>query len=185
MWATALGDSDWRELKRTGEQLDVPLDFAGLYQLRVAPTLNPQAESEYALRAVIEVRAPASQGTVSVWTPHNRVWWGRGEAIPVQGGGAAGEAAAGDFAFLQELSPARSEGSPRETTEILRFARNDIAWNDALGSVTLPAALTAQLAPGRYELRAQVPGFTCVAQPIRIGAGARAVAVPRHAARRL
>ena len=31
--------------------------------------------------------------------------------------------------------------------------------------------LPPQLAPGRYELRAEAPGFTCVAQPIRIGPG--------------
>ncbi len=173
VWATALGDADWRELKRTGERLDVPLDFAGLYQLRVAPTLNPQAESEYALRAVIEVRAPASQGTVSVWTPHNRVWWAHGEAIPVHVALRPAKAPTAISLSFRSCRPAWREVSRRETTEILRFARNDFTWNDTLGIVTLPAALTAQLAPGRYELRAQVPGFTCVAQPICIGAAAR------------
>ena len=35
-------ETDW------GVDLAAPADFAGLYQLRIAPTLNPQAESEYA-----------------------------------------------------------------------------------------------------------------------------------------
>jgi outer membrane protein assembly factor BamB len=38
-------------------------------------------------------------------------------------------------------------------------------------SFRLPAAFTAKLAPGRYELRAEMSGFTCVGQAIRIGPG--------------
>ncbi len=157
VWATALGDSDWRELKRTGERLDVPVDFAGLYQLRIAPTLNPQADSEYTLRAVVEVRAPASQGTVSAWTPHNRIWWGRGEAIPVSIAVRPTKAAPAISLSLRSCHPGRSEGSCRETTEIRRFTQNDIVWSNAVGAVTLPAAFTAQLAPGRYEFAPRLP----------------------------
>jgi len=40
--------------------------------------------------------------------------------------------------------------------------------------LVIPAELTSRLAPGRYELRPHVPGFTCVPQPIRIGPGAAA-----------
>ncbi len=174
VWAAALGDSDWRELKRTGEELDVPADFAGLYQLRIAPTLNPQADSEYTLRAVIEARAPASRGTVSAWTPHNRIWWGRGETIPLRVTVRPAHAPPPISVSFRRCQPKRNEGAPPETTEMLRFAPQDIVWSNAVGAVALPAALTAQLAPGRYEFRAEAPGFTCVAQPIRIGTGAAA-----------
>ena len=168
VWATALGDSDWRELKRAGDRLDVPGDFAGLYQLRIAPTLNPQADSEYTLRAVVEVRSPDSQGTVSVWTPLNRAWWGRGEAIPVAVAARTTNTVPETIALSLRPHSGQGDKAPTLWSETVSAAQGDKPgeWRAAL-----PAAFTAQLAPGRYELRAEAAGFTCVAQPIRIGPG--------------
>ncbi|MFM7290141.1 MAG: WD40 repeat domain-containing protein [Planctomycetia bacterium] len=168
IWATALGDSDWRELKRAGDRLEVPAEFAGLYQLRIAPTLNPQADSEYTLRAVVEVRAPDSQGTVSVWTPLNRIWWGRGEAIPVAAVARTTNTPPEKIALSLRPDAGQGDIAPTLWSETVSAAQGDKPgeWR-----ATLPATFTAQLAPGRYELRAEVAGFTCVAQPIRIGPG--------------
>jgi outer membrane protein assembly factor BamB len=168
VWATPLGDSDWQELKRAGDRLEVPADFAGLYQLRIAPTLAPQASTEYTLQAVVEVRVPDSQGTVSVWTPLNRIWFGRGEAIPVTV--AARTTSEMPEKMTLSLRPQSEQGAPAPAvwSEPLPAAKSEKPgeWR-----ATLSAAFTATLAPGRYELRADVAGFTCVAQPIRIGPG--------------
>ena len=37
------------------------------------------------------------------------------------------------------------------------------------GSFTIPAGTTWSLASGRYELLADLPGFTCAAQPVSMG----------------
>ncbi len=171
VWAAALGDSDWRELTRAGDQLDVPADFAGLYQLRIAPTLNPLAVTEYTLRAVVEVRVPDSQGTVSVWTPLNRVWWGRGEEMPV-GVVVRGTNAAPVTVTVSLNDTPHPNPLPQGAREkrVLWSTNLTLAAN-AEALVALPAAFTAQLADGRYELRAVLPDFTCVAQPIRLGPG--------------
>ena len=157
VWATALGDSDWRELKRSGAQLDVPADFAGLYQLRIAPTLNPQAESEYTLRARWSrscAGQPGHRQRVDAAQPH---LVGPRRSHPGERGGPADESAAADFAFIAVLSPCAERRGPPQSTEIFRFAQNDIAWTNAVGTVTIPAEFTVQLAPGRYELRAECP----------------------------
>jgi len=171
VWATAFGDADWRDLKWAGDQLAVPADFAGLYQIRVAPTLNAQAASEFTLNTVVEVRAPNSKGTVSVWSPLNRIWWGRGEELPVAVAVRPTNAVPAVAVSLRSCQPERTETSPQKTAEILRFSPNDIVWSNGVGRVVVPASFTAKLASGRYELRADAPGFTCVAQPIRIGPG--------------
>ncbi len=163
VWLTPLGDADWRELPLTNGQVTVPNGLDGLYQLRLAPTLNPQAGSEYTLRAVVEVRVPDSQGTVSVWTPLNRVWWGRGEEIPV-GVVVRTERGTGVPPVRLELNHGRDARATLWSTNLTLTAGTSV-------TVRVPAALTAQLALGRYELRADVPGYTCAAQPLRLGPG--------------
>ena len=168
VWATAFGDTNWQEMKRTGDQVEVPADFAGLYLIRVAPTLNAQADSEFTLRTVVEVRAPESKGTVSVWTPLNRVWWGCGEAIPASVL-LRTKQAAGPVTATLTITPHISNPPPAAAA-VLWSAELTLGANTP-ATVTVPASLTKQLAPGRYALRTSVPGFTCVAQPIRIGPG--------------
>ena len=84
VWAAPLGDSVWRELKLEHDHVMIPADWAGLYQIKIAPMARPEGASEYLLQAVAEVRAcRAAAGTINVWTPQNRVWFGRGEEVPV------------------------------------------------------------------------------------------------------
>ncbi|MCY2990343.1 MAG: PQQ-binding-like beta-propeller repeat protein [Planctomycetota bacterium] len=167
VWLTPLGDTAWRELTVTNGQVSVPGDLAGLYQFRLAPTLNPQAESEYTVRAVVEVRVPGSRGTVSVWTPLNRVWWGRGEDLPVEVILRTGEMNAAKAVTLNLKSQISNLNSP----PAVLWSTNLTLTANTSATIRVPAALTAQLAPGRYELRADAPGFTCVTQLIRIGPG--------------
>ena len=191
IWVTTLGDTDWRELPLEGEpsaavpaapdgssqsSIRVPADFAGLYHLRIAPTINPQAASEFTLQGAVEVRAPDSQGTVSLWTPLNRIWFGRGEPIPVS----VSVRTTQKMPETITVSLVHRDPSPRQGRPVEAAAAGggrDLSVTqvtldaDSTATLTIPSSVTAQLAPGRYELRTSVPGFTCVPQPVRIGAG--------------
>ncbi len=171
-WLTPLGDDDWRSLTWTDGQIMVPSDAAGVYQLRIAPTVTPQAGSEYTLNTAVRVSAPNSAGTVSVWTPLNRVFWGRGEAIPVTVSVRAAQALPTQVTLtLSDSFRGASDAIPEPLyKETLLLTPGDKP-NDMRGSTQLTAAFTNQLAPGRYVLRVDIDGFTCVAQPIRIGPG--------------
>ncbi len=163
VWLAPLGDTAWRQLAWSGDRLRIPSGLAGLYQLRVAPSLNPIAKSESTVRGVVEIRAPGSEGTASVWTPHNRVWWGRGEEIPAEIRVRADHASA--FPSLRvQLHQVGSEQTVAWSTNLNLTAHTSKAF-------LLPASLTSRLAPGRYELTAVDPNLTCVGQPIRIGPG--------------
>ena len=160
VWASPFGDADWRELPWKDGGISVPKGFAGLYQIRIAPTANATAASEYTLRGVVEVRAASSAGTVSAWTPLNRIHWARGEAIPVSVELRSKEAGGPGSATLalEEEGGAK----PAWTTEIpLERGRP--------AEATVPPEITATLAPGRYALRVGLAGFTSVPQPILIG----------------
>ena len=175
--ATPFGDTDWRELNLQNGKLEVPADYAGLYQVRIAPTLNAAALSEYTIRAVVEVRAPGSKGTASVWTPLNRVHWARGEAIPVSVVVRTTNAVGAVKVTLREIRP----GGPPAPAALASAAAGPpigetVVWStnltltaNAATTFTLPASFTAQLASGRYDLRADIAGFTCVVQPLRLG----------------
>jgi outer membrane protein assembly factor BamB len=155
--ARTLSDVDYRELPLSADRLRVPDDFAGLYQLQVTPEVRPWqggAESEYLLRALVEVRQPDTHGTVSVCTPDNRVFFGRGEEIP----------------FWLRV---RAKRTPATVTVRLSEGGRVLAEGKVKpdASASLPAALTAALRPGRYTLTATSPGLTSVAQPLVIGPG--------------
>lgn len=175
--ATPFGDTDWRELKLQDGKLEVPADYAGLYQVRIAPTLNAAALSEYTIRAIVEVRAPGSRGTASVWTPLNRVHWARSEAIPVSVVVRTTNAVGAAKVTLREIRPGgppapaalarEAAGSPIDETVL--WTTNLMLTANSPATFTLPASLTAQLASGRYDLRADIAGFTCVVQPLRLG----------------
>ncbi len=171
VWAATYGDTDWRELDWDGDQLEVPADFAGLYQIRIAPTLNPTAASEYRLREVVEVRQPDSLGTVSVWTPDNRIWFGRGEAIPVTVALRTSQTDAPANALLTlRRQPTDATRPPPLWSAALSFVRDE-QTGEWRATATVPAAVVAPLAAGRYRLAAALLGYTCAAQPIRLGPG--------------
>jgi len=160
VWASPFGDADWRELPWEDGGISVPKGLAGLYQIRIAPTANATAASEYTLRTVVEVRAAGSAGTVSAWTPLNRIHWARGEAIPVSVELRSKEAGSPGRATL--TLDEEGGAKPVWTTEI-PLEKGKPA------EATVPPKITATLAPGRYALRVGLPGFTSVPQPIRIG----------------
>ncbi len=166
VWASPFGTTDWRELEFKDGSLAVPRDFAGLYQIRIGPILNPEAMSEYLLREIVEVRIAQSRGTLSVWTPFNRVHWARGEPIPLS----------------VEL---RNGKEPSDLTVKLSLVSADssIKWaqqiqfdsNKKSVSTSIPAEISEKLAPGPYLVSLESQNLTCINQPVKIGLPANSV----------
>ena len=162
VWARPLAGGPYRELARQGGMLQVPTDFAGLYLVKVSPEVVPELRgtaSEYQVQATVEVRQPGSTGTASVFTPNNRLYYGRGEAIPftVILRGAASNLPTGISVRL--LDGAHS------------LAEKTLPVDGTHYSLTLPASMTARLRPGSYQLAINAPGMTGVGQPLIIGPG--------------
>lgn len=152
-WLRPLGVPEFTELGAT-----VPAAARGLYHLRVSPD-GAGRLNDYTVDGVVEVRVPDSQGSVSIFTPLNRFYYGRGEAIEV-------------------TVLARSASAPLPTSVTVRIVHDgqtvgtrDVVLRGGTGSVTLDAAFTAGLATGRYVLDAEVAGFTVAPQYLDLGVG--------------
>lgn len=165
VWARPFGVLDYRSLTLAGEKLEVPADFAGFYQVKVTPEVNPwQTDSvpgEYKVQTVVEVRRSGSEGTASVATPLNRTWFGRGEEVPftvyLRGIRAAKDT---------QLAITLEDGSKAVAGTVLTLAAGATQEQFAI-----PGWLTARLTPGRYVLTPTSDLLTCVKQPIIIGPG--------------
>lgn len=166
VWARPFGVLDYRELKFADGKLQVPADFAGVYQIKVTPEATPwqqgAATSEYKVQTLVEVRASGAQGSATAATERNRVHFGRGEEIPlaVHVRGDAPEGTKLTIAFgdgSQTLAAAETRFDP--TAREIRF--------------TLPKSFTARLRPGRYVVSVAGKDLTCVSQPLVIGPGMR------------
>ncbi len=167
VWAATFGTSDWHELPYANGEIQIPDEFAGLYILKISPEVQPQQSgqaAEYVVREVIEVRQPDCRGTVNVFTPWNRNPYGRGEAIPAS------------------VLVRTADAQPRAVTVRLVEIPQDISakplWEVQLTVspgeetlVTIPAAVTRQIRPGRYRLTAAAEGLTGVPQPLDMGTG--------------
>lgn len=164
VWARPFGAPGYEEWSLQNGQLKVPEDAGGLYQFQVSPEVDPQQRrvaTEYAVRSVVEVRAPQSKGTVNVFSPDNRAFYGRGEVIP-----------------LSVL--VRSAAADRPSNVALRIEdranrvllQTNLAMPQATAAqYSLPGSFTAALRPGLYSIKATAPGLTAVEQRVLIGPG--------------
>ncbi len=165
VWARPFGALDYRELTVADGKLQVPADFAGLYQLKVTPEVTPWQQgigtSEYKVSKLVEVRSPGAVGSVAAATAGNRVWFGRGEEIP--------------FSILLRATklPQNAEVSVTLTDGHTVFAQTKARLTDGSSDVKLlvPGWLTARLRPGKYEIALAAQGLTHISQPLRIGTG--------------
>jgi len=85
-WAKPFGGLDWRELKLAADKLAVPPNLAGIFQVKLTPETQPNADDtscEYKVQALAEIRSPGASGSACVVTPGNRIWYGRGGGDPV------------------------------------------------------------------------------------------------------
>jgi outer membrane protein assembly factor BamB len=151
-----LGTPDFDLLEHANGAVAVPKDAGGLYHVRVTPDVGGRA-AEYTVDTVVEVRAPDAVGTVSVFTPLNRYYYARGEAIT------------GTVVVKSKAAP------PAKIT--VRLIRPDFLPRDQVvtltagrGEFTIPAELTNELG-GPYVFTADLPGHTVAPLHVRIGPG--------------
>ena len=142
---------EWTSLPVVNGKVTPPTNAAGLYAVRIG-------YGEYRLETLVEIRQPGTQGTVNILTPRNRIYYGRGEEIPVT------------ITF---------RGSkPKQIRLELRMNgvsiwNKDVASTPASPTVQLTAKFTSALRPGKYLLTADAPGFTVAPQLLVIGPGLR------------
>ncbi len=77
-----LGVPEFTELALKNGTITPPADARGLYQVRVTPDIRGQV-TDYVLDGLVEIRQPDAIGSVSIFTPLNRFYFGAGEEIPV------------------------------------------------------------------------------------------------------
>src|SRR5207245_79510 len=85
VWARPLGDVQAHDLPFRDQRLQVPADAAGVYLVQIAPDVRPGRSgsgADFQVHAWVEIRRPDSNGSANVWTPENRIFYGRGEAVP-------------------------------------------------------------------------------------------------------
>jgi len=166
VWARPFGTLGYRELRFAGGRLQVPEDLAGIYQIKVTPETTPwqrgAVASEYKVQTLVEVRAAGAQGSVAAATELNRVFFGRGEEIPLA------FHMRGTAAKDTDLTITVRDGS-------LPLATAEAKFDAAAGAVrfTLPGSFTARLRPGTYTVDIDGEGLTCVNQRLVIGPGIR------------
>ncbi len=161
-WLRPLNSPEFRELPVRDGGMVVPADAGGFYQLRVTPGRGG-ASDEYAVETVVEIRRPGARGSVAVFTPLNRMYYGQGERIPFS------------------VAVRAEGGSPLPAAATVRLLDGGRVLEEGVvrldpgkaTRLTLPPTLTAALRPGSYLLSAEAPGLTPAPLPLVIGPGLR------------
>ncbi|HEX2419704.1 MAG TPA: hypothetical protein VHJ83_16515, partial [Micromonosporaceae bacterium] len=152
VWWRPLGIPEFTELVHEGDTVTVPADARGLYQMRVSPDVRGGL-SEYTVDCVVEARIPGATGAMSILTPLNRFYYRTGEPLPVS------------VIARGPTPPVSVTLAVRRGTELLHS--REVTLSEGRGDVTLELSL----APGRYVLDADVPGFTVAPQHLEVGPG--------------
>lgn len=161
VWARPLGVPEFAEWPRQGGKVTPPGGARGLYQVRVTPDARGRT-AEYTVDGIVEVRVPDARGSVSILTPLNRFYYGRGEEIPVTVLLRTTKGAKPPASVAVKVKRSGADGTEHTA---------DVGLPDGRGEFTIPAAKTATLALGRYVLDADVPGYTVAPQYLDIGPG--------------
>ncbi|WP_158896194.1 PQQ-binding-like beta-propeller repeat protein [Amycolatopsis anabasis] len=188
-WGRSPGAQDHREFTVTPDQADptrlligVPGDVSGLVQFSLSPDTAPYRVGRtpaFRVRRVVEVRPRGATGSVSLGT--------RGRSLYRYGNGTIRDWVLNRTRYAAgepiELSVSVRQDPPAVKQLVLRLddvsgsAPRTVATSQvtvpagAPLTVTVPAAVTGLLKPGRYLLTADTPGFAVAAQPIELGPG--------------
>jgi outer membrane protein assembly factor BamB len=154
-----LGVPEFTEVALADGKITPAAELRGLYQLRVTPDLRGGV-TDYVLDGLVEIRSPDATGSVSIFTPLNRFYYGAGEKIPVS---------------ILVRAPAKAKTLPAVDVVLKGPAgvvlTQPAKLQDGKGELTIAAEQTRPLKPGRYVLDAEVSGFTVAPQHLEIGAG--------------
>jgi hypothetical protein len=166
----------------------VPKDASGLYQLRISLDVRG-AGSDYQLDTVVEVRVPNAKGSVSIFTPLNRLYYGNGEAVSVNVVTRTPYPDETPRQWCVQLRPVDGTGQstpPKNSTVPFQepvpgpvpaavqrplFDRFVLVTLDRPSSFEIPENVTRTLAPGRYVVTADAAGFTVAPQYLVFGEG--------------
>jgi outer membrane protein assembly factor BamB len=159
-WLRPLNSPEFRELPVRDGGMVVPADAGGFYHLRVTPGRGGAAD-EYAVETVVEIRRPKARGSVAVFTPLNRMYYGQGERIPFS----VAVRAAGGPPFPAAVTVRLLDGDRVLEEGVVRLDPGKAP------RLALPPSLTSALRPGSYLLTAEAPGLTPAPQPLIIGPG--------------
>ncbi len=154
-----LGVPEFTELPLKDDAVTPPKDARGLYQVRVTPDIRGQV-AEYVVDGLVEIRTPGAKGSVSIFTPLNRFYYGQGEEIPVS---------------VTMRAAAGAELPKKIALKLLRdgkaVAEREVLLDAMAGTVTFAAKDTEAHPAGSYTIDAEVPGFTVAPQYIELGPG--------------
>jgi outer membrane protein assembly factor BamB len=162
LWLRPFNTPDFQELPLKDGKVLPPADAGGFYHLRVSTDVKG-ATSEYLVETIIEIRPPGTTGSVAVFTPLNRIYYGQGEAIPVS----LLYRAAGASSLPQALTLCLWDGTQAVAEGVVKLESGKPA------QVSLPSSVTGALRPGRYVLTAKAPGLAVASQHLVIGTGLR------------
>jgi outer membrane protein assembly factor BamB len=159
VWIRPFGTPEFTELPLRDGAVTAPAGAGGMFHVRVAPSARGSS-SEYRFEKVVEIRHPSARGTASVATLDGRVYFGRGEAIPlvvtVRGGAPTSSRV--------RLTLRSADGTA--------LARTDVDLHEgARSEPTIRAELTRALVPGRYEIAIDAPDRTTAPQALILGPG--------------
>jgi len=154
-----LGVPEFTELALKDGTITPPADARGLYQVRVTPDVRGRV-TDYVLDGLVEIRSPDAIGSLSIFTPLNRFYYGAEEEIPVS-----------------VVARVPVKGKPVANITVALKGPTGVVLEQrlnpgkAMGAFTIAAKQTGSLKPGRYLLDANVPGFTVAPQHLEIGPG--------------
>jgi hypothetical protein len=164
-WLGRLGAPAVEELAIVDGRVAPPADVGGLYHLRVSTDVRGHP-SDYLVDTVVEIRKKGARGTASIFTPNNRIYYGRGEPIPLR---------------VVTRAPAGVPLPPEITLRLCaadghvvaegRVRPGAVGSSAEAGALRVHPLVTAALVPGAYLVTADVPGLTVAPQPIVIGPG--------------
>ncbi len=159
-WLRPYNTPRFTELPINDGKIVPPADAGGLYQLRVCPGLFGSA-SDYQVETIVEIRRPQARGSISLWTPLGRIYYGQGEEIPVTVLCRTGEKApvsrSAEILLVED-----GQTVAEQTIEVVSGKPAKIA---------LSKAFTAALRPGRYWLTAVAADLTPAGQMLVVGPG--------------
>lgn len=191
VWLRPFNTPEFHELSLVDGKVSVPTELSGLYQMRISPDVRG-AGSDYQLDSLIEVRVPNAKGSVSIFTPLNRLYFGQGEMIPVsvvtrtpypdelprQWRIRLQPVHSGPHLTLENGGQENDESpnTPTNKSGVSRgvptiFEHFVLTTVDKPNSFEIPTFITRGITPGKYQLTADAAGFTIASQYLVIGEG--------------
>jgi hypothetical protein len=166
VWLRPANTPNYTELALVNGHVTAPAGMTGLCQLKIGAGLQG-GDAEYQVQSFVEIREPGAIGSLSIFTPLNRIYYGQGEEIPLTILCRAAKPDALPKQIAVHLYDSAHSGQRDMAVETVSIELGKPA------RLVLPKTLTSALRPGRYWLMAQAKGFTVAGQSLDIGPGIR------------